>query len=134
MRNLESKIKSMHAKWRRKECFDRQLTYVQPVSFGIFYFVIFLQPSQLCFYYFICTVLSLLSSQTALCGGLDEIRWAVIWNSTCSLCTVILLRFNLHPVCSVSFLKKNKFRFKGSVSQDFQPPVFFMIRTHLGPW
>ena len=22
---------------------------------------------------------------------------------------------------------------KGSVSQDFRPPVFFMIRTHLGP-
>ena len=23
--------------------------------------------------------------------------------------------------------------FKGSVSRDFRPPVFFMIRTHLGP-
>ena len=22
---------------------------------------------------------------------------------------------------------------KGSVSRDFRPPVFFMIRTHLGP-
>ena len=24
--------------------------------------------------------------------------------------------------------------FKGSVSRDFRPPVFFMIQTHLGPW
>ena len=24
--------------------------------------------------------------------------------------------------------------FKGSVSQDFRPPVFSLIRTHLGPW
>ena len=23
--------------------------------------------------------------------------------------------------------------FKGSVSRDFRPPVFFMIQTHLGP-
>ena len=23
--------------------------------------------------------------------------------------------------------------FKGSVSRDFRPPVFFMMRTHLGP-
>ena len=23
--------------------------------------------------------------------------------------------------------------FKGSVSRDLQPPVFFLIRTHLGP-
>ena len=28
--------------------------------------------------------------------------------------------------------KQNKL--KGSVSRDFRPPVFFMIRTHLGPW
>ena len=25
-------------------------------------------------------------------------------------------------------------KLKGSVSQDFRPPVFFMIQTHLGPW
>ena len=34
--------------------------------------------------------------------------------------------------CTIGLLSRRMF--KGSVSRDFRPPVFFMIRTHLGPW
>ena len=39
----------------------------------------------------------------------------------------------IHTIMTTVFSLHTVRRFKGSVSRDFRPPVFFMIRTHLGP-
>ena len=82
MRNLESKIKSMHAKWRRKECFDRQLTY-SLFRLAFFILLFFYSPPNCVFttsfvqYYHCCPLRPLcVEAWTRFDGRSFEIRHA----------------------------------------------------------